>query len=102
VVDSTAWPDSTPAVTQLLTDGLDLPPGVTFLVGENDAGSTLVEGIAQALEVQPEGGLRRHAPGREQRAVDVSSLGSRLEVVRGVSRAREVPPAPQRSWRQVL
>ena len=78
-------------MTQLLTEGLDLPAGVTFLVGENGAGkSTLVEGIAEALGVHAEGGLRRHAPGRAENAVDASSLGSRLEVVRGVATAREV------------
>ena len=42
---------------QLLTDGLDLGPGVTFLVGENGTGkSTLVEAIAVAYGMSPEGG----------------------------------------------
>jgi len=90
-VDPDRWPDRVPAVAQLLTTGLELPAGVTFLVGENGAGkSTLVEGIAQALGVHSEGGLRRHAPGREEPPVDGSGLGERLEVVRGVSRFREV------------
>lgn len=54
---SGTWPHTIPAVRQLLTDGLDLGPGVTFLVGENGAGkSTLVEAIAVAFGMSPEGG----------------------------------------------
>ncbi|WBQ07234.1 AAA family ATPase [Kribbella sp. CA-293567] len=54
---SSSWPHTVPAVRQLLTDGLDLGPGVTFLVGENGAGkSTLVEAIAVAFGMSPEGG----------------------------------------------
>ncbi|MFI2707994.1 AAA family ATPase, partial [Nocardioides sp. CER28] len=38
------WPRTVPAVEQLLGEGLALPPGVTFLVGENGSGkSTIVE-----------------------------------------------------------
>ena len=92
VVDPATWPDSVPAVTQLLTEGLDVPPGVTFLVGENGAGkSTIVEGIAEALGVPAGGGSRRHrGPGRDGDPVDASGLGERLQVVRGVARARDV------------
>lgn len=44
-----AWPYTIPAVAQVMADGLDLPPGVTFLVGENGSGkSTLVEAVAVA------------------------------------------------------
>lgn len=51
------WPHTIPAVRQLLTDGLDLAAGVTFLVGENGTGkSTLVEAIAVAYGLSPEGG----------------------------------------------
>lgn len=51
------WPHTIPAVRQLLTDGLDLDPGVTFLVGENGTGkSTLVEAVAVAFGLSPEGG----------------------------------------------
>jgi predicted ATPase len=56
-VDPAGWPFTMPAVTQLLRDGLDLAPGVTFLVGENGSGkSTLVEAIAMAYGLSPEGG----------------------------------------------
>jgi len=51
------WPGTIPAVAQVLAEGLDIPTGVTFLVGENGSGkSTLVEAIAQAYGLSPEGG----------------------------------------------
>lgn len=51
------WPLSIPAVSQVLTTGLDLAAGVTLLVGENGSGkSTLVEAIAMAYGLSPEGG----------------------------------------------
>ncbi|TDU91836.1 putative ATPase [Kribbella voronezhensis] len=54
---SGSWPHSIPAVRQILTTGLNLPPGVTFLIGENGAGKcTLVEAIAIAFGMSPEGG----------------------------------------------
>ncbi len=52
-----AWPTTVPAVEQVLREGLDLPPGVTFLVGENGSGkSTLVEAVAMAFGLAAEGG----------------------------------------------
>ena len=52
-----SYPASIPAVSQLMEDGLDLGPGVTFLVGENGSGkSTIVEAIARAFGLSPEGG----------------------------------------------
>lgn len=46
--DPAAWPFTIPAVAQLAGEGgLDIGPGVTFLVGENGSGkSTLVEALA--------------------------------------------------------
>jgi len=72
-----------PAVLAL-RDGLDLDGRVTFLVGENGAGkSTIVEAIAVACGLNPEGGSRhlRHAT-RESH----SPLGELLTVVRGARR----------------
>lgn len=48
--DLGSWPYTIPAVAQLIREGgLDIPPGVTFLVGENGSGkSTLLEAIAEA------------------------------------------------------
>ena len=65
---------------QVLEDGLDLPPGVTFLVGENGSGkSTLVEACAEAYGLNPEGGSRgaQHRTRRSE-----SPLGAALRVVR--------------------
>ena len=54
------WPTTIPAVAQVLEQGIDLAPGVTFLVGENGSGkSTIVEGIAVAYGLSPEGGSRQ-------------------------------------------
>ncbi|NAZ81268.1 AAA family ATPase [Kineococcus sp. R8] len=83
-VDVTAWPDSVPAVTQLLTRGLDLPAGVTFLVGENGAGkSTVVEAVAEAVGAHREGGSSAHLAGVDRGDhEDTSDLAGRLRVVR--------------------
>jgi predicted ATPase len=54
-----AWPATIPAVGQLLAGGLELPAGVTLLVGENGSGkSTIVEAVAMAFGLSPEGGTR--------------------------------------------
>lgn len=54
-----AWAWQIPAVRQILADGWELPPGVTFLVGENGSGkSTVVEAVAMAFGFAPEGGSR--------------------------------------------
>ena len=51
------WPASIPAVGALLEVGLELPAGVTLLVGENGSGkSTIVEAVAMAFGLSPEGG----------------------------------------------
>jgi len=81
-----AWPASVPAVAQLLRDGLDLGPGVTFLVGENGSGkSTLVEGVAMAFGLAPEGGstYTRHATRSSE-----SPLSSSLRFQRGIGSGR--------------
>ncbi len=57
--DRDEWPASIPAVGTLLDEGLDLPAGVTLLVGENGSGkSTIVEAVAMAFGLSPEGGTR--------------------------------------------
>ncbi|CAA9376533.1 MAG: ABC transporter, ATP-binding protein [uncultured Nocardioidaceae bacterium] len=57
--DSREWPASIPAVAQVLRAGLELPAGVTLLVGENGSGkSTLVEAVAMAFGLAAEGGTR--------------------------------------------
>lgn len=58
------WPASIPAVAQVLREGLELPAGVTLLVGENGTGkSTLVEAVAMAFGLAAEGGTRNAQEG---------------------------------------
>lgn len=81
-----AWPMTVPAVAQLVRDGLDLPPGVTFLVGENGSGkSTIVEGVAMAYDLSPEGGSRQ---GKHSTRPSESPLGSVLRLQRGLGAPR--------------
>ena len=57
--DRTAWWARIPAIAAILDHGLNIPAGVTFLVGENGSGkSTLVEGLAGAVGLNAEGGSR--------------------------------------------
>jgi predicted ATPase len=56
-IDTTRWPATVPAVEQILTEGLELAPGLTVLVGENGSGkSTVAEIVAQACGLNPQGG----------------------------------------------
>jgi len=78
---SDAWPATIPAVAQVLRDGLDLAPGVTFLVGENGSGkSTLIEGLAGGFGLGVEGGERQSL---HQTYASESVLQGWLRVVRG-------------------
>ncbi|MFC0626862.1 AAA family ATPase [Kribbella deserti] len=80
------WPHTIPAVAQLLRDGLDLSPGVTFLVGENGAGkSTLVEAIAIAFGMSPEGGS---TGARLSTRESESPLSGQIRLTRGAGAAR--------------
>ena len=80
--DPTAWPYTLAPVSQLLREGLDLPPGVTFLVGENGSGkSTLVEAIAAVSGNNAEGGSRNATFSSR---VTESPLHQQLRVVRSV------------------
>jgi predicted ATPase len=85
LVDTSKWPATVPAVEQMLCEGLELPPGLTVLVGENGTGkSTVVEILAEACGLNPQGGsvqarlfqTRDSEPG----------LGARLIVERGAVR----------------
>lgn len=81
-----AWPGTVPAVRQLLAEGLEVPPGVTFLIGENGSGkSTLVEGIAAAFGLDPEGGTTysKHTTRESE-----SQLNQWITLVRGASASR--------------
>lgn len=80
------WSAQVPAVRQLLTEGLTLGPGITFLVGENGAGkSTLVEAVAMAYGLSPEGGS---AHGRHTTRGSESDLWRHLTLQRGIGAGR--------------
>ncbi|MBU2697160.1 AAA family ATPase [Pimelobacter sp. 30-1] len=75
-----------PAVAQVVREGLVLPKGVTFLVGENGSGkSTLVEAIAVAFGLSPEGGT---AQGRHSTRETESPLHTALRLQRGIGAPR--------------
>ncbi|WP_210651991.1 AAA family ATPase [Nocardioides sp. SYSU D00065] len=83
---TTSYPAAIPAVAQVLADGLDLAPGVTFLVGENGSGkSTLVEAVATAYGLSPEGGSTHS---RHSTRPTESPLGEALRLVRGAGASR--------------
>jgi len=85
-LDRHAWPMTVPAAGQLVREGLDLPKGVTFLVGENGSGkSTLVEAIAVAFGLSPEGGTPY---GRHSTRPSESPLAQSLRLQRGIGSAR--------------
>ena len=84
-VDTSRWPATVPAVEQLLCEGLELPSGLTVLIGENGSGkSTVMEILAEACGLNPQGGsvqatlfqTRDSEPG----------LGAQLIVERGAVR----------------
>jgi len=55
--DPDTWAAAVPAAAQLLREGLELPPGITVLVGENGSGkSTVIEMMAEAYGLNPQGG----------------------------------------------
>jgi predicted ATPase len=79
-IDRGAWWAEIPAIAAILDHGLNIPAGVTFLVGENGSGkSTLVEALAGAHGLNPEGGSRGAM--HSTRATE-SPLGEALRVIR--------------------
>ncbi len=84
-VDTSRWPATVPAVEQLLCEGLELPAGLTVLVGENGSGkSTVMEILAEACGLNPQGGS---AQARLFRTRDSEpGLGAQLIVERGAVR----------------
>jgi predicted ATPase len=83
--DDHGWPFTMGAVRQLLRDGLELSE-LTILVGENGVGkSTIIEAIAMAYGLSPEGGSTHLRP--SERPTE-SPLHERIRLVRGLSRSR--------------
>ena len=89
-LDASVWPASIPAVAQLLREGLELPAGLTVLVGENGSGkSTVVEALAEAYGLNPQG---NSAHGRTFRVrPSEPGIGGELTVVRACGRAGRLP-----------
>ncbi|MDN5562884.1 putative ATPase [Luteococcus japonicus] len=89
VADADRWPDGWPftlaPVAQLLRDRLELGP-LTILVGENGVGkSTIVEAIALAFGLNPEGG----STGAQNRTRESESpLHEALRLVRGAGASK--------------
>lgn len=84
-VDTSRWPATIPAVEQMLCEGLELPPGLTVLVGENGSGkSTIVELLAEAYGLNPQGGSGMQWLFRTRDSEP--NLGARLIIERGPSR----------------
>ncbi|MBI2243294.1 MAG: AAA family ATPase [Nocardioides sp.] len=80
------WPADVPAVAQLVRQGLELSPFVTFLVGENGSGkSTIVEAVAAAFGLSPEGGSTQ---GHHSTRPTESALGRSLRLQRGLAASR--------------
>lgn len=80
-----AWPATVAPVRQLLDEGLDLGP-VTVLTGENGAGkSTVVEAIAVAYGMNPEGGS---TGAMNVTRASESPLAGNLQLVRSAGASR--------------
>ena len=86
-VDTTRWPATVPGVEQLLCEGLELPAGLTVLVGENGSGkSTVMEILAEACGLNPQGGSAQAKLFRTRDSEP--GLGMHLIVERGPVRPR--------------
>jgi predicted ATPase len=84
VDDSAAYPFSIPAIASLTE--LEFDPHVTFLAGPNASGkSTLIEAIAVACGLNPEGGGRNF---NFQTRASHSSLGDVTRLIRGARRPK--------------
>lgn len=84
-VDDARWPATVPCVRQVLDSGLELGP-LTVLIGENGTGkSTLVEAVAQAYGLSPEGGS---SGARHSSRASESPLWQALRLARGVGASR--------------
>lgn len=84
--DRGAWFARVPAVRQLLEGRLTFGP-LTVFVGENGAGkSTIVEAIAAAYGLNPEGGTHN---ARHSTLVSESPLAAHLQLARGAGSSRK-------------
>lgn len=84
-LDRRIWPATLPPVASILDRGLDLGPA-TVLVGENGSGkSTIIEAIALAYGLSPEGG----STGAQHRTRSTESvLADHLQLIRNAGTTR--------------
>jgi predicted ATPase len=115
-VDLDGWPFTIPAVAQLVEDGgMEVPPGVTILVGENGSGkSTIVEALAA---VYPRAGaetpyvhalgprsnlqdlpLPRHLRARTNPLASPHGFFLRAEAMHGFLAEVDADPTQARAW----
>jgi predicted ATPase len=116
-VDLGTWPFTLPAVRQVIdAGGLDIPRGVTVLVGENGAGkSTLVEAFAAAYPrfgaetssamsvlgpglVGDESNLHRYLKAKTHPLAATGGFFLRAEAMHNYLRAIDSSPAERRAW----
>lgn len=84
-MDRASWPATLAPVQHILDSGFDFSP-ITVLVGDNGTGkSTIVEALAAAFGLNPEGGT--HAARHETRATE-SMLVEHLQLVRGAGASK--------------
>lgn len=114
--DLEEWPFTIPAVAQLVAEGgLEIPAGVTFLIGENGSGkSTLVEALAAiyprhgfvhpfAQKTGPgpsdeDSPLRWHLRARTHRRASPAGFFLRSELMHGYLAEIDTAGAPASAW----
>lgn len=112
--DLTTWPFTVPAVAQLIREGgLDIPPGITFFVGENGSGkSTLIEAIAERyprgllhppaiagpLPSEEDSPLAWHLRPRVHRRASPAGFFLRAEAMHSFLSRVDANPAQARAW----
>ena len=114
--DLSAWPFTVPAVAQIIADGgFDVPPGVTFLVGENGSGkSTLIEALAASYprqghwasqgdtagpgESDEDSGLRWHIRARRARMGSPAGFFLRAEAMHAWFAGVDADATQARAW----
>jgi ATP-binding cassette, subfamily B, bacterial len=77
--DTSSWPGTVPAVAQLLGEGLELPPGLTVLVGENGSGKSTLAKLLTGLYLPETGTVAWD--GVDTASVDAVALHDRVAVV---------------------
>lgn len=114
--DLDEWPFNVPAVAQLIARaGLEIPPGVTFLVGENGSGkSTLIEALAQTYprdgirnpyvnllgpeESTEDSPLRHNLKARTHRMASRAGFFLRAEMMHGFAASVDADGSQERAW----